>query len=147
MRLLIQRVKEASVKVEGEICGKIDQGLLVFIGVHKDDLPEYTLWLVDRLINLRIFSDDKGKMNLSVKDIAGEILVVSQFTLYGNCSNGRRPDFISSAPGSLALTLYEKFVKEIKESFGKVETGKFAEHMEVSLINDGPVTLILDHRQ
>lgn len=146
MRLLIQRVKEASVRVEGEICGKIGQGILAFIGIHRDDKPEYITWLVDRLVNLRIFSDEAGKMNLSLKDIGGEILIVSQFTLYGNCTNGRRPDFISSASGPLALDLYQKFIEEATKVCGKVETGQFGAYMEVSLINDGPVTFILEHK-
>lgn len=147
MRLLIQRVKEAKVCVEGKVIGAIGKGLLVFVGVHKKDVPESTKWLVNKLVNLRIFEDKANKMNLSVKDVDGEILVVSQFTLYGNCTNGRRPDFIESAAGPVALQIYEKFVNEIKEEMGKVQTGEFAAHMQVSLVNDGPVTLIIDRHE
>lgn len=143
MRIVIQRVKEAKVIVEGKITGSINQGLLVFLGVHKDDLPEQTSWLVQKLVNLRIFTDDQGKMNLSVKDVKGGILLVSQFTLYGNCLEGRRPDFIQAAPPTLAEPIYEKFGLEVVNELGSVQKGVFGAKMEVSLINDGPVTFII----
>lgn len=144
MRLVVQRVSHARVEVEGEVVGEIGRGVLVLLGVHKDDSAEDTTWLVNKLVNLRIFEDENGKMNLSVKDIQGEVLVVSQFTLYGNCGNGRRPDFIESAPGLRANVVYEKFVREVGLELGKVQTGKFGASMQVSLLNDGPVTLIVD---
>lgn len=147
MRALVQRVKQASVKVSNEVCGQIGPGLLVFFGVHKNDLPEQTSWLVNKLVNLRIFEDSQGKMNLSLKDMNGEILVVSQFTLYANCENGRRPDFIDSAPPETANQIYEKFYLEIGKELGKVQTGIFGAKMEVSLVNDGPVTLIIEGKQ
>lgn len=144
MRLVIQRVTHASVEVEGKVCGNIQKGLLVLIGIHKDDLPEDTLWLVNKLVNLRVFEDEKGKMNLSIQDVQGEILVVSQFTLYANFQGGRRPDFLDAARGSVAEALYLKFVAEVRSHVGKVHTGIFGADMKVSLCNEGPVTLILD---
>jgi len=145
MRLLIQRVKEAKVTVNKEICGQISRGLLVFLGVHKEDTPEKTEWLVTKLIGLRIFSDEVGKMNLDIRQIGGDILVVSQFTLYGNCLNGRRPDFIDAALPEPAFLLYEKFVSELSSELGKnVQTGVFGAAMEVSLVNEGPVTFLLE---
>lgn len=144
MRLVVQRVKEASVSIEGRICGKIGKGLLALVAVHKEDVPDNTKWLVEKLVNLRIFEDNNQKMNLSVKDVQGEILVVSQFTLYANCANGRRPDFLESAPGPLAEKIYNKFVQEVEKEMGKVQTGQFAAYMQVSLVNDGPVTLIVE---
>lgn len=144
MKLVVQRVKEASVRVDGKVIGEIGQGVLVFVAVHKDDTPEVTDWFVKKLVNLRIFPNDEGKMHLSVKDIGGGVLVISQFTLYGNCSNGRRPDFLESARGEMAEALYEKFVREMGQELSDVQTGKFAAEMQVSLINDGPVTLIVE---
>lgn len=144
MKLVVQRVKEASVAVGRETVGQIGKGLLVFVAVHKDDTPEVTDWFVKKLVNLRIFPNDEGKMHLSVKDIGGGVLIISQFTLYGNCSGGRRPDFLESARGEMAEVLYEKFVQEVKQELADVQTGKFAAEMEVSLINDGPVTLIVE---
>ena len=144
MRLVIQRVTSASVEVEGETVGKIGKGLLVLLGIRRQDTPEDTVWMVNKLLNLRIFEDTQGKMNLSVKDIGGEVLVVSQFTLYGNCVNGRRPDFLEAAPGSQAEPIYHKFSQEVSRELGKVQNGVFGAHMHISLVNDGPVTVILD---
>jgi D-aminoacyl-tRNA deacylase len=144
MRLVIQRVKEASVRVDNKIVGKISQGALVLLGIHKNDLPEKTTWFVQKLIHLRFFSDHDGKMNLSLLDIKGEVLIVSQFTLYGNCKEGRWPDFFDAAPGALAEPIYEKFVGEVKQHL-PVQTGVFGAAMEVSLINDGPVTLLVEN--
>jgi len=146
MKLVVQRVNHAKVAVEGKTVGEIGRGLLVFLGVHKEDKSEDTTWLVNKLINLRIFENDDGKMNISVKELGGQILVVSQFTLYGNCANGRRPDFMESAPGLQAEPIYQKFVNEVADEMGKVETGVFGAHMKISLENDGPVTLIVEGR-
>lgn len=142
--MMVQRVKEASVVVENNTVGRIGKGLLVFLGVHKDDESGSISWLVNKLINLRIFEDDQGKMNLSVKDVDGEVLVVSQFTLYGNCMNGRRPDFTSTMRGPEAECLYEQFVEKVKSEMGTVETGKFGAYMQVNIINDGPVTFMIE---
>lgn len=147
MRLVIQRVSEASVKIDGKICGSIGNGLLVFVGVHKDDIEENCEWLVNKLVNLRLFEDEHHKMNLGLKDIQGEVLIVSQFTLYANCSNGRRPDFFESAPPALAKRIYEKFVADVEKEIGKVQTGQFGAEMAVSLVNNGPVTIILDGKE
>lgn len=147
MRLLIQRVKEAKVEVEGKITGQIGKGLLVFLGVHKDDTEDEIDWLVNKLVNLRCFSDENDKMNLSIKDIQGGVLIVSQFTLYGNCMNGRRPDFIDAAAGPKAEDLYNKFVEIVRKEIKHVGTGKFAAYMDVSLINDGPVTFLIDGKK
>lgn len=144
MRILIQRVAEASVSVEGQVCGAIGKGLLIFLGIHREDKPEAAAWLASKALGLRLFADAEGKMNLSLKEIGGEALVVSQFTLYGNCLNGRRPDFIQSAQPDIAIPLYEKFVNEIKRELGSVQTGKFGAYMEVSLVNDGPVTFLIE---
>ena len=144
MRIVAQRVKESKVMVDGQLSGAIGAGLLVFLGIHKEDSISQIPWLVNKLVNLRVFQDERGKMNLSVKDIEGEILVVSQFTLYANCAGGRRPDFLDAAPPSLAVPLYEEFVSCVKREVGKVQTGIFGAEMEVFLVNDGPVTLFLD---
>ncbi len=144
MRIVVQRVKEAQVKVEDEVVGKIGKGVLVFFAVHKDDTPDKTLWLAQKLIHLRLFGDERGKMNLCLEEVKGEVLIVSQFTLYGNCIEGRRPDFIESAPPALACPIYEKFVEEVKKYIPKVDTGVFGAYMEVSLVNDGPITFLID---
>ena len=144
MRMVIQRVKEASVVADGQLTGRIGQGLLVFFGVHSEDASVTTQWMADKLVNLRIFSDDQGKMNLSVQDVKGQILVVSQFTLYGDCSQGRRPDFGHSAPPQVAEPIYDKFVREVGLVIPDVATGRFGAMMEVSLVNDGPVTFIVE---
>ena len=144
MRLLVQRVKKASVVIDGMVCGVIEKGVLAFLGIHKNDLPEDTEWMVKKLINLRIFSDHNGKMNLNVQEVQGEALIVSQFTLYGNCLSGRRPDFLESAPPSVAIPIYEKFLAEMTQKLGKIQSGQFGADMQVSLINDGPVTLMIE---
>lgn len=147
MRIVVQRVKEASVKVDGQVVGKIGKGVLALFAVHKEDKPDRTLWLAQKLLHLRMFSDAAGKMNLSVQEAKGEVLVVPQFTLYGNCIEGRRPDFFESAPPDIAKPIYEKFVSEVKHDLGTVQTGVFGAYMEVSLVNDGPVTFIIDSKQ
>lgn len=144
MRLVLQRVKEASVEVDGTIIGRIGPGLLVFVGVGKGDSEHDALFLADRLLGLRIFEDTAGKMNLSVKDVQGEILVISQFTLYGSTLKGRRPSFDAAAPPEQAHVLYELFLQELRRSGLKIESGIFGARMRVSLINDGPVTFILE---
>ncbi len=147
MRLLIQHVSQAQVTVDHTIVGKIDKGLLVFLGVHKEDTVEDCLWLKDKLIHLRIFVDEQGKMNRSLQDVQGELLIVSQFTLYGDCNKGRRPSFDQSAKPELAKELYERFIMETKAQIHIVETGLFGAHMHVQLVNDGPLTFLIDSKQ
>ncbi|MEX1012235.1 MAG: D-aminoacyl-tRNA deacylase [Waddliaceae bacterium] len=144
MKLLIQRVSKASVVSDNQETGRIEKGILVFFGVHKEDTEEKIAPLVKKLAHLRIFEDASGKLNLDVQEINGGILVVSQFTLYGNCLRGRRPDFLEAAEPRLAKDLYMKFISELKRLHPKVETGRFGAHMDVSLVNDGPVTFILE---
>jgi D-tyrosyl-tRNA(Tyr) deacylase len=144
MRAVVQRVSRASVTVDGEIVGKIDRGLLVLLGVSNKDTEKDVLYCVEKTLNLRIFDDADGKMNLSLLDIAGELLVVSQFTLYGDPRRGRRPSFIEAAPPEDANRLYEYFVAEARKQVAKVETGRFQAMMDVELVNDGPVTIIID---
>lgn len=146
MRLLLQRVSEASVTVDDQVVGAIKEGVLVFLGIHKDDLPENTSYLAQKLAHLRLFRDANDRMNLSLKDTKGSVLIVSQFTLYANCSSGRRPDFYDTAPPQIAEPLYEKFITKVKQEISKVETGIFGARMRIHLINDGPVTLILDSK-
>jgi len=146
VRLLIQRVQHAKVEVEGKTVGSIGRGALVFLGVTQNDTEENAAWLCSKLIHLRMFEDAQGKMNLSLLDIRGEILIVSQFTLYADCSEGRRPSFTAAAPPPLALPLYEKFVEEAKKSSLLVATGIFGASMQISLLNDGPVTFSIDSR-
>ena len=144
MKALIQRVKEASVTIDGVLYSKIDAGLLVLLGVEKSDGSENAEKLAQKVMNLRIFEDENDKMNLSVQDIKGEILVVSQFTLCGDCKKGTRPSFDKAAPPDRANQLYEEFVNNIKNAGLKVETGKFRAMMDVALINDGPVTFMVE---
>lgn len=144
MRAVIQRVQYASVQVDERTVGKIEKGFLVFLGVTHDDTEKNATWLANKIKDLRVFEDAQGKMNLSLGDVAGEVLIVSQFTLYGNCMKGRRPAFIDAARPEVAIPLYEKFL-ETFSSFGiKTESGEFGANMEIKLLNDGPVTLILD---
>lgn len=144
MKALIQRVKNASVRIDSETFSSISAGLLVFLGVEKGDEKENAQKLAEKILKLRIFEDENEKMNLSVSDVKGEILVVSQFTLCGDCKKGTRPSFDNSAPPDKAVELYEYFVEQIKLSGLKTETGKFGAHMEVSLVNDGPVTFLIE---
>lgn len=144
MKALIQRVKKASVEIDGELFSSVNSGLLVFLGVEKSDEKENAEKLADKILKLRIFEDENDKMNLSVNDVKGDILVVSQFTLCGDCKKGTRPSFDNSAPLDKAVELYEYFVEQIKLSGLKTETGKFRAHMNVKLENDGPVTFWLE---
>jgi len=147
MRAVVQRVSEASVEVDNKIIGKINNGLLVLLGVGKDDSEEDVKYLAEKIVNLRIFDDKDGKMNLSLLDVNGELLIVSQFTLYGDCRRGRRPSYSDSATPEKAEKLYNLFVDFSKKSGLKVETGRFGTYMKVSLVNDGPVTLLLDSKK
>ncbi len=144
MRIVIQRVLEAKVDVEGECIGSIGKGFLILLGVGKGDNKEIADRYIDKIIKMRIFADENGKTNLSLQDVKGEVLVVSQFTLYAECKKGNRPDFINAAGAALANELYEYFLKKIEERLGKVQSGKFGADMKVSLINDGPFTIVLD---
>ncbi len=146
MRAVIQRVKHSFVSVENQTVGEIGNGLLVFLGVAKKDGDQDADYLADKITNLRIFEDDKGKMNRSLLETSGEMLVVSQFTLLGDCRKGRRPSFINAAGPVEANALYERFVSLVRQKGISVQTGKFQAMMAVSLINDGPVTLILESR-
>lgn len=143
MKLVIQRVKKASVKVEEEVVGSIEKGLLVLVGFQRGDTEKEIPWFAKKLVGLRIFPDQEGKMNLSIGEVEGSILIVSQFTLYADCSKGKRPSFIEAERGEEARQLYLSFVKEVKRLGAKVETGRFAAKMEVSLVNDGPITLVV----
>lgn len=147
MRVVVQRVKWARVRVNGIIVGEIGPGVLVLLGVGVGDAPADADYLVDKIVNLRIFDDEQGKMNRSVLDVGGAVLVVSQFTLYGDCRRGRRPSYSEAAPPETARALYDYFVERVKRFPLRVETGMFQEMMDVELLNDGPVTLLLDSRK
>ena len=144
MRLMISRVSHASVKAKGKIVGQIAKGLLVLVGVKKGDTEEKAHELAEKLAKLRVMADKEAKMNLSVKDMAGEILVVSQFTLYADTKGGNRPSFIQAAPPEVAKRIYEKFVREVREKGIKVATGSFGDYMEIEALMDGPVTILLE---
>jgi D-aminoacyl-tRNA deacylase len=144
MRAVIQRVSRASVTVEGVTVGQIEQGLLVFLGIHSKDTISEINWMAEKIANLRIFEDSDGAMNLSLFDIGKEMLIVSQFTLYGDCRKGRRPGFSSAAPPELAEPMYLEFIGKIEQMGIRTANGQFGAMMEVQLINDGPVTLLLD---
>ena len=146
MRAVVQRVKQSSVKAGNEIVGQIGKGLLVLLGVAKDDTAKDADFLVNKIINLRIFEDQDGKMNRSLLETGGELLAVSQFTLLADCRKGRRPSFVEAAQPQKATDLYTKFVDLVREKGVKVETGRFRAMMEVALINDGPVTIIIESR-
>ncbi len=144
MRALIQRVKHASVTINSQITGKINNGLLIFLGVGEDDTERQVQYLVEKCTGLRIFTDEQDKMNLSVKDIKGDILIVSQFTLYGDCKKGKRPSFVRAARPETAIPLYESFIAHCKNTGLNVQTGEFGADMQIELVNDGPVTIWLD---
>lgn len=147
MRAVVQRVSRAKVTVEGEVTGAIGPGFLVLLGVAEGDTAEDALALADKIVGLRVFEDPDGKMNLSLGETGGAMLVVSQFTLLGDCRKGRRPSFIAAARPEVANALYEHFVADVRRRGIAVGTGKFQAHMDVELVNDGPVTLLLDSRK
>lgn len=146
MRAVVQRVTNADVKIDGRVNGKIDNGLLVLLGVGNGDTEEDMKYIADKIIKLRIFSDENDKMNLSLEDVGGSMLVISQFTLYGDCSHGRRPYFGNAMEPVSANEMYEKFVAYIRERGIHTETGEFGADMKVSLTNDGPITIILESK-
>lgn len=147
MRAVLTRVKSASVTIEGRVAGQIGQGFLILLGVTHEDTEAQAIKLADKLTGLRIFEDETGKMNQGLESVDGQILVVSQFTLYGNCKKGRRPEFLAAARPEVAIPLYEKFVQLIRDKGIHVETGEFGAEMLVESVNDGPVTLIVDTDQ
>jgi D-tyrosyl-tRNA(Tyr) deacylase len=144
MRAVIQRVSSASVTVDSNITGTIEAGVLVLLGIHKDDGEKEIKWMVDKIANLRIFEDKEDKMNYSLIDTKGAMLVVSQFTLYGDCRKGRRPGYSNAAPPKKAKKLYQQFIETVKQKQIVTASGKFQAHMDVELVNDGPVTLLID---
>ena len=148
MRAVIQRVSEASVTIKSDVKAQISSGLVILLGIHSDDTIEDVKWLVNKIIQLRIFSDEDGKMNLSVQDIDGNVLVISQFTLFARTKKGTRPSFIGSAKPAIAIPLYEAFLTQIEEALQKeIGSGEFGADMKVSLVNDGPVTITIDTHQ
>ncbi|MGL5346109.1 MAG: D-aminoacyl-tRNA deacylase [Peptostreptococcaceae bacterium] len=147
MRAVVQRVSSSKVTVDNRTTGEINQGLLVLLGVTHEDTTKDVDYMLDKVLNLRIFEDENEKMNLSLKDVGGELLVVSQFTLYGDCRKGRRPAFTEAARPDVAVPLYEEFVEKAKNQNVKVGTGEFGAHMMVDLVNDGPVTILLDSQK
>lgn len=144
MKFIVQRVNKSQVEVEEKIVGKIDKGFMVLIGITHNDTKEIADFLVRKLINLRVFEDENGKMNLSLKDIQGSLLLISQFTLYADCTSGNRPSFTNAAKPEFANELYEYIIEECKKQIPNVQTGIFGADMQVSLVNDGPVTIILE---
>lgn len=147
MRVVIQRSKEASVKIDGRISGEIDHGLVILVGIEDGDEKQDADWLIGKIINLRIFGDELGKMNRSIKDVDGQFLVISQFTLHASTKKGNRPSYIRAAHPDKAIPLYDYFVRELENESGlSVNTGVFGADMKVSLINDGPVTILMDSR-
>jgi D-aminoacyl-tRNA deacylase len=146
MRAVAQRVRRAQVSVEREVIGAIGPGLLVLLGITHEDTPAEAKWLAEKLVGLRLFADAEGKLNRDLAEVGGAMLIVSQFTLYGDCRKGRRPSFIAAAPPSLALPLYEAFVDAVKALGIPTAMGRFGADMEVELVNDGPVTLIVDSK-
>ena len=147
MRAVLTRVKSASVSVDGNVIGQIGPGFLILLGITHDDTEAQAVKLADKLMGLRIFADENGKMNRSLEDVGGQVLVVSQFTLYGNCKKGRRPEFLAAARPEIAIPLYEKFIALCRDKGFSVETGEFGAEMLVESVNDGPVTLIVDTDQ
>ena len=147
MRVVVQRVSQSNVKISGEIIGEINEGLMVLVSFVDEDNDTDLGWMTKKIINLRIFNDDEGKMNRSVQDIGGDILLISQFTLHGSTKKGNRPSFIKAAKPDFANVMYERFIKVLEQSLGKeIQTGEFGGDMKVSLINDGPTTIIVDSK-
>ena len=147
MRVVVQRVSQSNVKVSGEVIGEINEGLMVLVSFVDEDNDTDLDWMTKKIINLRIFNDDEGKMNRSVQDVGGDILLISQFTLHGSTKKGNRPSFIKAAKPDFANVMYEKFIKILEQSLGKrIQTGEFGGDMKVSLVNDGPTTIIIDSK-
>ena len=146
MRIVVQRVSKASVSIAGILQSEINYGFLVLLGICDDDRYEDIEWLTQKIINLRIFGDELGKMNRSIQDVNGEILIVSQFTLFASVKKGNRPSFVASARPEIAIPLYEKFIDELKQYEIKIQTGVFGANMQIELVNDGPVTIIIDSK-
>ena len=147
MRVVVQRVSQSNVKVSGEVIGEIKEGLMVLVSFVDEDNDTDLDWMTKKIINLRIFNDDEGKMNKSVQDIGGDILLISQFTLHGSTKKGNRPSFIKAAKPDFANVMYDRFIKVLEQSLGKeIQTGEFGGDMKVSLINDGPTTIIIDSK-
>jgi D-aminoacyl-tRNA deacylase len=145
MRIVLQRVSRAEVRIDGAVCGAIGRGFVLLVGLTATDTTETLAWMADKVIGLRLFADDEGRMNRSLDEVGGGLLVVSQFTLYGDARKGRRPSFIDAAPPELAVPLYDRFVELLRQRApGPVETGEFGAMMQVELVNDGPVTLLLE---
>ena len=144
MRVVLQRVSRAEVRVEGRVTGRIDRGFLLLVGFTHGDADAALVWMADKVVGLRLFADAEDKMNLALTDVGGALLVVSQFTLYGDAVKGRRPSFIDAARPETAIPLYERFVELLRERIDRVETGEFGAMMDVDLVNDGPVTLLLE---
>lgn len=147
MRAVVQRVKKSEVKVDNDLVGSINSGLLIFLGIGKDDGIDDIDYMIDKIVNLRIFEDNQNKMNLSALDLNKEIMIVSQFTLYGDCKKGRRPSFFDAAPPDEAERLYDLFIDNFKKYDLKIQTGEFQAMMDIDLINDGPVTLLIDSKK
>jgi len=146
MRIVVQRVSKASVSIAGNLYSEINYGFLVLIGICDDDRYDDIEWLTQKIINLRVFGDELGKMNRSIQDVNGEILIVSQFTLFASIKKGNRPSFVASARPEIAIPLYEKFIDELKQYSIKIQTGVFGVNMQIELVNDGPVTIIMDSK-
>ena len=147
MRVIVQRVSQSNVKVSGEVIGKIKEGLMVLVSFVDEDNDTDLGWMTKKIINLRIFNDNEGKMNRSVQDVGGDILLISQFTLHGSTKKGNRPSFIKAAKPDFANVMYERFIKVLEQSLGKkIQTGEFGGDMKVSLVNDGPTTIIIDSK-
>ena len=147
MRVVVQRVSQSNVKVSGEVIGEIKEGLMVLVSFVDEDNDPDLGWMTKKIINLRIFNDDEGKMNRSVQDVGGDILLISQFTLHGSTKKGNRPSFIKAAKPDFANVMYERFIKVLEQSLGKeIQTGEFGGDMKVSLVNDGPTTIIIDSK-
>jgi D-tyrosyl-tRNA(Tyr) deacylase len=146
MRVIIQRVSEASVSIDSQVKAKIGYGLMILVGISTEDNHEDIDWLTQKIINLRVFNDENGKMNLSLLDVKGEVLLISQFTLFASTKKGNRPSFIQSAKPEIAVPLYEQFIESLKATGIEIKTGRFGADMKVSLTNDGPVTIIIDSK-
>ena len=147
MRVVVQRVSQSNVKVSGEVIGEIKEGLMVLVSFIDEDNDIDLEWMIKKIVNLRIFNDDEGKMNRSIQDVGGDILLISQFTLHGSTKKGNRPSFIKAAKPDFANVMYERFIKVLEQSLGKeIQTGEFGGDMKVSLVNDGPTTIIIDSK-